>query len=126
MIHLLWIALGGGAGAVCRYSLSKYASGIWFGVFPLGTFLVNLIGCFLLGFVSVVFSRIVMPAHLKGVVSIGFLGAFTTFSTYSVETVSLLQEGEWRLGAINLLASTAGGLIMAVAGMWAARGAFSL
>jgi len=121
MAHVLWIALGGGAGAVCRYSVSKYTTGIWLGMFPVGTFLVNIVGCFFLGFFSVVFSRMIVPVHMKGLVSVGFLGAFTTFSTYSLETVSLLQEGEWALGAVNVIASTFIGLIMVVAGIWTAR-----
>ena len=99
-----------------RYLVSGYAYKITSSTFPVGTLTVNLIGCFLLGFIWQITQEAVVPSYLKSCVTIGFLGAFTTFSTYAVESFLLLREGEFLLLSINILISTLGGLILVFSG----------
>ena len=113
---LISIALGGASGAVMRYIVSGLAHKITFTTFPIGTLAVNLIGCFVLGFIWQITQEIIMPSYLKTFITIGFLGAFTTFSTYALETFFLLREGEFLLFAMNICISTLGGLILVFSG----------
>jgi len=118
---MIWyIAFGSALGGVVRYLLGgaiQRASGA---AFPLGTFVVNVTGSFLLG---VLLHVAVHPPHLRpefrAALTVGFCGGYTTFSTFSAETVTLLQQGEWRratlyvLGSVTLsLLATAGGFMV--------------
>jgi len=113
---LISIAMGGAAGAVMRYIVSGFAYKITSSTFPLGTLAVNLIGCFLLGFIWQVTQEVIVSSYLKSCITIGVLGAFTTFSTYALETFLLLREGEFLLFSINIVISTLGGLILVFSG----------
>jgi CrcB protein len=94
MRYLIFIALGGASGAVARYLLANWVHGLWEGKLPLGTLLVNVVGSFAIGIVYVlVVERQLVHADWRGVLMVGFLGAFTTFSTFSLETISLLEAG---------------------------------
>ncbi|MBQ0153093.1 MAG: fluoride efflux transporter CrcB [Chryseobacterium sp.] len=91
MKNLLLIFLGGGIGSVARYLLSSYTQKFWTtGTFPLGTFVVNVIGCFLIGYFTSSFIKI--DHYLKFLLITGFCGGFTTFSTFSVENYHLWQS----------------------------------
>ncbi|HEQ71709.1 MAG TPA: fluoride efflux transporter CrcB, partial [Spirochaetia bacterium] len=90
-------------------------------LFPWGTLVVNLAGSFLLGFIYQWAEEAVVDPMFKNFLTVGFLGALTTFSTYSLETVSLFRDGAIRGGVINLLASTGGGIACLVLGIVAAR-----
>lgn len=106
MKHLLFIALGGALGAVARYGLGNAVHSLWSLRFPAGTFLVNVLGSFLIG---VVFVLITEKGYIhpdwRSVLMVGFLGAFTTFSTFSLETVSLLESGQWVTALVYVLSS---------------------
>lgn len=95
MIKLISIAVGGGLGALFRY-LAVIQFSYWFGrEFPYGTLFVNVTGSFLLGVVFIYFqTRLLASANLQVALQVGLLGAFTTFSTFSLETLNLLQRGD--------------------------------
>jgi fluoride exporter len=90
------ISLGAIPGALSRYYLSRFCLE-WFGSgFPYGTFIVNLSGAFVMGFfVTLMLERAIASSDLRSLVAVGFLGAYTTFSTYALETSVLLQNGNW-------------------------------
>ena len=117
-----WIALGGAAGAVSRYLLVAWVTTWLPHRFPYGTLCVNVLGSFLLGcaFVMVV-ERMGGHAAWRAVFMTGFLGAFTTFSTFSLENYSLLVSGHWGHLLTYVLASVLGGLLCVAAGIWLTR-----
>lgn len=119
MLQLVFIAIGGGAGAVSRYLISKGINMLSIGIFPYGTLAVNITGAFLIGFLFSFFNDLAIPVHYKSMITVGFLGAFTTFSTYSLESVNLLMSGEYKTAALNILlnnffslAAVMGGIIL--------------
>lgn len=99
----IFIALGGATGACLRYFLSQLMLQ-WFGKgFPFGTLLVNVVGSFFLGFLYSLLEHGQLEAALwRTTIGIGFLGALTTFSTFSVDTLMLFQQGLWLKAAINV------------------------
>jgi fluoride exporter len=122
MYTYLAIALGGAAGAVSRYWLStvvERANGSWF---PLGTFAVNVIGRFIIGAVFILFAeRLSLVDQWRPLVVIGFLGALTTFSTFSLDALLLFQQGHYNTALIYILSSVLVCLFAAFAGMQLAR-----
>ncbi len=104
-MKLLFIAIGGAIGALLRYAISGLTYKHLDGVFPWGTLSVNLIGSFTAGFLWGLFERAVIPPNLRTFVFIGVLGAFTTFSTYSLESFNLFRDGEIKLALSNILIS---------------------
>lgn len=117
---LIWIALGGALGALARFGLSGWVQGGTAGTFPWGTLAVNVLGCFLLGFAFRVLQLSALSPALRGAVTVGFLGAFTTFSTFSLEALVLIQEERWGRAAGYVGGSVALGLAAVVAGVWIA------
>lgn len=116
-LSLLAVFVGGGAGAVCRYGLGRSIGERYDGAFPLGTFLINVTGCFALG---LLISFIIRAGHqsalLTALIATGFLGGYTTFSTYVLEGVILYADGSRRAAVLSLLAPVFGGLLAASAG----------
>jgi CrcB protein len=121
MQHLLLIAVGGMLGALSRYALSKWIYQAVNDLFPWGTLAINLSGSLLIGIFFELFDQSVIPSDLRSLITIGFLGAYTTFSTYSLETVNLLREGEIRLCLTNVVLSNVLGLMLVIMGMQATR-----
>lgn len=108
---LFLIALGGVAGALARYAVSGLGFRIFGEAFPWGTLLVNAIGCLLAGALWAVSERTVLPPGFGPLVFTGFLGAFTTFSTYGLESFNLLRDGQ----AGRALAYVAGSTLLGLA-----------
>ena len=114
----LFIALGGALGAVLRYIVAGVFSMLSYTSFPYGTLSVNLIGSFFIGFLWAVFGeKIVISTEFKLFIFIGFIGAFTTFSTYAYETFKLLQDGEIKFAVLNILYNNVFGIILVVIGL---------
>ena len=123
MIKLLCIAIGGAAGALSRYGVAQAVRR--FGLeFPWGTLCVNLVGSFLIGLIAGVQMEVSNSPRMRlltALVVTGFLGAFTTFSALSLESVSLVRREQFSLAAVNVLGNCAGGLLLAFVGLWASR-----
>lgn len=117
----MWIAIGGALGAVARWGVGGWVHG-WAGAaFPWGTLAVNVGGSFLLGFAFLYLESVALPGELRRFLAIGFLGAFTTFSTFAYESVALLRDGEWIRAGGYVSASVVLGLAGVVAGFGVAR-----
>jgi CrcB protein len=111
------IGVGGFAGAIARYLVDLQVSQR-FTAFPWGTLVVNASGSFLVGIVfALVVDREALPADLRGPLMIGFIGAYTTFSTLALESWRLVEDGAWPLAAANLVGSVALGMVAVVAGL---------
>lgn len=110
-MRYLWIALAGGAGSLCRYLLWRAVTQPE-GLFPTGTLAVNLIGCFCIGLLA----KMVNHDVLRLALITGFLGGFTTFSAYSLETLNLFRNGFISTAVSYVAASNVGGLLAAWGG----------
>lgn len=104
MMNAFLIFLGAGLGGVCRYWVSTSIYWILGRQFPYGTLVVNLTGSFLMGFLFVLILDRVdsMGLQLRALLLIGFLGGYTTFSSFSIETFNLLEAGEWVSAGLNV------------------------
>ena len=108
----LLIACGGSAGAVLRYAVASWGQRLAGGTFPAGTLLVNTLGCLVIGFLGALFAGpLLIREEYRLAIVVGFLGGFTTFSTYGYETFALLGEGQWWSAVANVLLSNALGLL---------------
>ena len=117
---LLYVGLGAALGGMARYGFGGWVHG-WAGAaFPWGTFAINAIGSLLIGLALGVLEGVPASPETRAFVAVGLLGGFTTFSTYSWETVALLREGEWLRGALYSLGSLGIGLVAVVLGLGAA------
>jgi CrcB protein len=121
MFKFISIAMGGAIGALLRYA----ASGVvyrWFGeTFPWGTFAVNMCGSLAIGFLWGISESVVVSTNVKLFVFIGFLGAFTTFSTVTLETMHLCRDSEYWLAFGNIAGSVVAGMVCVFAGFWLSR-----
>jgi CrcB protein len=120
MNMLLVVASGGALGAVARYLASGWVQDLSGGFFPWGTFAVNATGSLLLGFSLVWLQGTVASPETRQFITIGFLGSFTTFSTFSFETAAMLRDGElWRAGGYTVGSVTLGIAAVLVGGILA-------
>ncbi|MDX1530078.1 MAG: fluoride efflux transporter CrcB [Rhodothermales bacterium] len=117
--HLAAVAAGGAAGALARYGVGLAAVRVVAGPFPVGTWAVNLLGSFLIGLAVPLLA--VRADALRLLLVTGFLGSFTTFSTFSLDTLALWEGGRPGLAALNAAGSVAFGLAGAVLGLWLGR-----
>ena len=120
-MKLLLLAAGGATGALLRYMVCGLTSRIYEGNMPLGTIIVNVVGCFIVGLLSGIFEEVIVSNTLKMMLFVGFLGAFTTFSAYSLESFNLFRDGQVRLALINILISNMAAIVMVFAGFFAAK-----
>lgn len=108
-MHWLAIALGGAFGAVARSFIAGWMQKSLGTGFPFGTLAVNFLGSFVIGVLFVLLvERLNMPGYWRELLVVGFLGALTTFSTFSLEIVNFLQHGQWHIALVYLLASLIG------------------
>ena len=115
MRNLLFIALGGAVGALSRFGVSTLLHTIWPLRFPVGTLFVNVLGSLLIGMVYVLIAeRGLLHPDWRSVAMVGFLGAFTTYSTFSLETVTLFEHGH----AGHAIAYVGMSVVLCVLGAW--------
>jgi len=120
MPSILLIALGGAIGSVLRYLLAQSVHLFFERGFPMGTLAVNFIGSLLIGFLSVIIFRRVSHQALSCFWLIGFLGGFTTFSTFSLDTVNLMTSGKIVVAVTNVALSVGLCLLATFLGIWLA------
>jgi len=99
---LMYIGFGGFLGAISRFVISNFIQRQVNMLFPIGTLSVNILGSFIIGFMAMFFQNIIEPEY-KALVITGFLGALTTFSTFSLENVNMLQDGDYSRFALNIV-----------------------
>ena len=116
----VYLAAGGVLGTLARYGLGKWIGAQLGTQFPWHTFMINLAGSFVLGFTLRLADTVAITPETRGFVTVGFCGAFTTFSTFTWETAVLIQDGQWGRAAGYALGSVAAGLVCVFAGMWLA------
>ena len=122
MQKVLLIGLAGLVGTLGRYALSGLVARRYGETFPVGTLVVNIIGCFLAGFLFYLMQeRFLANQTMRTVVMIGFLGGFTTFSSFGLQTFTLLRDGEFWFAALNMIGSNLLGLLMVWAGYTLAK-----
>ncbi|MBT4090500.1 MAG: fluoride efflux transporter CrcB [Deltaproteobacteria bacterium] len=122
MYNILVIGIGGFFGAISRFIISKQMALLLGDDFPYGTLLVNAVGSFLLGFLSrYLMEHFVVSELVRVSLLIGFLGAFTTFSTFSYESIMLLQEGDFIKAGVNILSNILLCLILCFVGFQFAK-----
>jgi fluoride exporter len=103
MTNILLVAIGGAIGAVFRYLISIFMIQLLGSAFPFGTLLVNVLGSFLMGVVYGLGQISYVSPEVKALVGVGILGALTTFSTFSNETLLLIQSGDWFKAFLNVV-----------------------
>jgi CrcB protein len=117
-LRITLLIVFGALGTLARYGLQGLVQQRTGSSFPAGTLVVNVIGCFFLGGIAeYALTHLSVPPEWRIGITVGFFGAFTTFSTFAYEAVRLTQDGEWGRAGTYILASVAGGLLAIVAGM---------
>jgi CrcB protein len=116
MSPVVFVALGGACGALARYGAGRLVAQVVESPFPWGTWTVNLIGCLLIGMTVPLFGQLSGADRARFFLVVGFLGSFTTFSTYSLDTMALWGNGHGLLGLLNAVGSLACGLVLVAVG----------
>jgi CrcB protein len=127
-MRLIWyIAIGGAAGSVIRYFVGVWAQGRTGLDLPAGTLLVNISGCLLLGFLMrYALATPAISPELRALLTTGLCGGYTTFSTFSYETIALIQEGDWRRATLYVGLSVFGSILGVMLGIAGARQVLAL
>lgn len=120
MLKLLLVAAGGAFGSLMRYWISNVEYKHSNALFPLGTFLVNITGSLLIGFLWGISERFVFPPKLRAFAFIGVLGGYTTFSAFSLESFNLIRAGEYKIALGNILLTNVVGIICVFIGYYCA------
>ena len=120
-LNFIWVALGGAAGACLRYSISLMLAG-HVQRFPAATLCANLFGALLAGLIATWFwQKGLLGTPLQLILVVGFLGGFTTFSAFSVETLRLFDVGDFSMAGLNIVLNVAGSLLAVMVGAYLAR-----
>lgn len=121
-MEIVWVGIGGAVGAIARYLVGRELTERVGGLFPWGTFTVNVVGALLIGVLfALLTERGVGHDHLRFLLVVGFLGGFTTFSSYTLEAINLLESGHWPTALLYLVGSNALALAACLAGMASVR-----
>lgn len=122
MNMIVLVALGGAVGSIARYLMASRIQSVTGWNFPLGTVLVNILGCFLIGILYVLLVARPDPRHeLRALLMTGVMGGFTTFSSFSLETVTMALNGHYGGATLNVVVSVAACLVGTVLGISLAR-----
>lgn len=121
VIKIALIALGGSAGALLRHGLAGAVQRVAGATFPWGTLVVNITGCLAIGFLWSHFERTAATPEVRSFVLVGVLGAYTTFSTFGLETLNLMRDGETGRALLNVALSNGVGIAMVFAGVLLSR-----
>lgn len=121
MLKYLIVGIGGFIGANARFVMAQWAAQVWGTDFPYGTFIINVSGSFILGLFATLALRLAWNDNWRLLVAIGFVGAYTTFSTFEYETLHLASEGAFARAMANALGSLVCGFGAAYLGMVLAR-----
>lgn len=118
MLHVVAIALGGALGALARYFMARWVMEIYGGVFPLGIMAVNIVGAFFLGVCVMLFAaRLGISEAMQAFLTVGFLGAFTTFSTFTLDIYGLVNRADWWGSAGYVILSIGASLLALLMGL---------
>jgi CrcB protein len=121
-MHWLAVAMGGALGSMARYALSTWIFQVSSHKFPYGTLTVNVLGSFLMGVLFVVIvEKAALPSEMRSLLMIGFMGAFTTFSAFSLDAVVLWQNGNFFMALIYTLATVILCIIAISSAIWLTR-----
>jgi CrcB protein len=122
LLKYVMIALGGAIGAIARFALGAYVGQRMGARFPYGTFIINISGSFLIGLIMTVLTeRAQLSANWRYLIPIGFIGAYTTFSTFEYETLRAVQDGQFTAGVLNVVLSVVVGFVMVWLGVLTGR-----
>jgi fluoride exporter len=117
MTAYFWIAIGSALGGMARYGCSGLAARLISETFPWGTLIVNILGSFIIGFFATLTGpdgRVYVGSLTRQFVMLGFCGGYTTFSSFSIQTLNLLNDGEWARAAANI----GGSVILCLLAVW--------
>jgi len=118
MTKLAWLAGAGALGTLARYGVGGVVQRTFGGAFPWGTLVVNALGCLLFGLVwALAEERLVISGETRLILLVGFMGAFTTFSTFAFETSAMLRDAEWSFALANVLSQNLLGIACFFAGL---------
>jgi fluoride exporter len=113
MSKYIELAIGGSVGTISRYLLGGFVYSVFGASFPYGTLVVNLLGCLIIGFLSALAEeKFLLGSNMRVMLMVGFCGAFTTFSTFILETNNLVRDGEMLRAFMNLFISVLAGFIL--------------
>jgi len=120
--ELGWLAIAGAVGTLARYGLQEFVQRKCGATFPWGTLAVNVLGCFLFGIVwALAEERLVISPDTRRILLVGFMGAFTTFSTFAFETAEFLRDAQWLMAAANVAAQNLVGIVAVILGIAVGR-----
>lgn len=121
-MQFVLLFLAGGLGCLARYAASGLVQRLYGGELPLGTFVVNIVGCLLFGFVwTLADERMLITSQTRTVILTGFMGSFTTFSTFAFESNALLHDAEWAVASANVVGHVVVGVLAIMLGMAVGR-----
>lgn len=124
MKSIIYVFIGGGTGSALRYLMQMIINRNIITAFPLGTFVVNIIGCMLIGMFYTLSDRFSLSQDVRLLLTVGLCGGFTTFSTFSTESLNLLKGELYGMFLLYTLSSVAVGIILTFAGIWLGKNLF--